>query len=339
MLVRLARRLSLTGAEALRRSLDPTAPPNAFATHLTQRDRWYLDGAVWHQDAEACLARGDNAAAAICFKAAAKRFAHVPGKATLVAELHRPAGEAHARSHDRVAAVAEFMTACKRELEHVLVLPALAQPHPSDAAASLDAVTRAACDGAAVAALYRALALPEFAIIVSTIAASAFADLGLWPQAVALLSSIADIWCDIAEVHRQANELALAESADFKARRAYQNAAFAQWAAKDYVAAAHTLVKVPDYEMAAATFRMGGDHGTAGLCYLMAGQRCEAAAVAQRHMGQPAQANVEAQKALAFYGLACHELSQTTEGHVNVPRYAVAAVTAKAHFDALLLWL
>ncbi|WP_157123014.1 hypothetical protein [Pandoraea oxalativorans] len=339
VLMRLARHLSPTGAEALRRSLDPTAPPDAFATHLKEEDRWYLDGEVWYQDAKACLARGEHAQAAICFEAAAKRFAHVPGKETWVAHLHRYAGDAHAQADNRVAAVAGFIAASKLELAYALALTARVPPQPSDAAAFQDAVTRATCDLAVATALYRELELPEFAIAVGTVAASAFVDLGLCPQAATLLDEIADIWTGIANVHYQADQLALAEDAALRAERASQYAARVHWMTHNYPAAGHSLMKVCDYETAAELFTMGGDHGGAGLCYLAIGQRCEAAVAEHRGAGRPEQADAEARSALAFYALARSELATASEDPFNAPRYAEAAATAQAHHEALRLSL
>lgn len=336
VLARLAGRLSPTGAQALRRSLDPNAPANMFAQHLAEQDRWHLDGEVWRQDGETCRARSEYAQAATCFKRAANRFAHVPGKATWVADLHRYAADAHAQGHDCMAAVEQFLTASRLDLEQVLVLTAHAQPQPSDAAASLDAMTRAAHDFAAVTALYRDLALPTFAVVVGAVAASAFVDLGLYAQTATVLEAIADIWIDIAQGHHQAGARALAEAAVMEAWRVRQNAAFAHWAAKDYVSAGHALMKVLDYEQAAENFKMAGEHGATGRCYLALGQRCAAAAEAHRGAGQAEQANTEAQQALAFYALACSEFAQNAEDPVNAGWYAEEAATAQTHLDALL---
>ncbi|AKM33299.1 hypothetical protein AB870_24180 (plasmid) [Pandoraea faecigallinarum] len=339
VLARLARRLSPTGAEALRRSLDPSAPANTFAQHLAEQDRWHLDGEVWRQDGETCRARGEYAQAATCFKSAANRFAHVPGKATWVADLHRYAGDAHAQGRDCMAAVEQFLTASRLDLEQTLVLTAHAQPQPSDAAASLDAMTRAAHDFAAVSALYGDLGLPTVAVVVGAVAASAFADLEMYAQTATVLEAIADIWVDIAQGHHQAGARALAEAALMEAWRARQNAAFAHWAAKDYVGAGHALMKVLDYEQAAENFKIAGDHGAAGQCYLALGQRCAAAAEAHRGAGQAEQANTEVQQALGFYALACREFAQNAEDSVNAGWYAEEAATAQAHFDALLVAL
>ncbi|WP_157123089.1 hypothetical protein [Pandoraea oxalativorans] len=324
-LMSLARHLSPTGAEALRRSLDPTAPPNGFGTHLKEEDRWHLDGAVWYQDAKACLARGEHAQAAICFEAAAKRFAHVPGKETWVAHLHRHAGDAHAQADNRVAAVVGFIAASKLELAYALALTARVPPQPSDAAAALDAVTRATCDLAVAAAFYRALELPKLALVVGAVSASAFVDLGLCPQAAALLDEISDIWADVAKIQCQANQFTLAEAAVEQAVRAAHSAALAHWVTPDHPAAGHSLVKVCDYEAAAELFRLEGDHGSAGLCYLAIGQHCEAAVAAHRGAARPEQADAEAQRALAFYALARSELAKASEDPVNAPRYAEAA--------------
>jgi predicted negative regulator of RcsB-dependent stress response len=294
---------------------------------------------VWYQDAKACLARGENAQAAICFHAAAKRFAHVPGEETWAAGLHRYAGDAHAQANDRVAAVVEFITASKLDLAYALALTARVPPQPSDAAAALDAVTRAACDLAVAAAFYRAMELPKLALVVGAVAASAFVDLGLCPQAAALLDEISDIWIDIARVQCQANQLMLAKAAVEQAVGASHSAALAHWATHNYLAAGRTLVKVCDFDTAAKLFTMGGDHGSAGLCYLSIGQRCEAAVAAHRDAGQPEQAGAEAQRALAFYVLARSELAKATDDPVNAPRYAEAAATAQVYFEALLLSL
>lgn len=339
VLARLVRHLSPAGKGALQQSLAADVVPTAFAKHLAERDRWSLDGLVCHQDGEACLARGDNAQAAAHFEDAARRFANVPGHETLRADLHRYAGDAHAREHNRTAAADQFITASRLDIEHALMLNAGEQPPPSDAAAAQDALTRAARDLAAAAAFYRALELPTLAIVANTVAASTFVDLGLCPQAAGLLDSIADIWTDIAEMYHQTKQLPLAAAAALEAEQASQNAALAYWVTENYAAAGRTLVKVCDYDTAAVMFKLDGDHGAAGICFLAVGQRHEAVAAAHRGVGQLEQANAAAENALIFYTLACRELAESTEDHVNAPRYAEAAVTAQAHFDALLLSL
>ncbi|VVE86049.1 hypothetical protein [Pandoraea sputorum] len=329
---RLVDRLSPAGKEALKQSLAPNVAPTPFAQHLAPRDRWTLAGCVYRQDGFVSLAEENCQAAVECFLDAARCFANVPGQAPWVADLYRCAGTACAAGQDWEAAAGQFLTAATLDAKHAMALSTRAPPQPGDAAASREALTRAARDMTGAGSLYQASGKPAFALLANTFAASAWVDLAFYPEAASLFIAIADIWTKSAQAYYETGQLPLAEVAAVKAYNAAQEAASYCSKNEDYFAAAHILMAVYDDEGAAEAFKLGGDPRAAGLCYLALGQRYEALAAAKLELPE---AHSLRQQAVAFYERAHTELAENTEDPVDGPRYAEASILALARLNAL----
>ncbi|VVE85763.1 soluble NSF attachment family protein [Pandoraea sputorum] len=352
MLAQLAPLLSHQGRTALQDSLDAHAVANAFALHLAQRDRWYLNGLVCRQEAADCLARGEYKQAATHFENAANSFANVPETAVLVAECFRQAAQAHAQDHHPITAAALFVKVGLLEFAHVNVLNDRAPPQFEDVMACLDAFARGARDLVEASALYRKMGLHTESIALNRKAADAYATLKLYAHAARCHDEIADTWAGIVDTALQAGDLTRVTAAASASVQAAKNAAHYYLKVDDYVSAGHAMVKAGDYvaaghalalggayEDAAGAFAAGQEYGLAGGCYQWVAQCHEIIVTQHQQAGRTTQARDATQEALTYYLRAIDQFTRAAQHPVDGAQIASATATAETRVAALRLAL
>lgn len=352
MLAQLAPLLSHQGRTALQDSLDANAVANAFALHLAQRDRWYLNGLVCRQEAADCLARGECKQAAIHFENAANAFANVPETAVLVAECFRQAAHAHAQDHHPITAAALFVKVGLLEFAHMNVLYDRAPPQFEDVMACLDAFSRGARDLEAAGALYRKMGLHTESIALNSKAADAYATLKWYAHAARCHDEIADTWAGIVDTALQAGDLTRLTAATSASVQAAENAAryylkvddyvsagYAMVKARDYVSAGHALAQGGAYAAAAVAFEAGQEYSLAGGCYQWVAQCHEITVTQHKQAGRTAQAREATQEALKYYLWAIDQFTLAAQRPGDGAQIASAIATAETHVAALRLAL